>query len=172
MKALQKLIGRGLDWVQTRALRPEFVLRDGDEPVATLALSRPDGASALATCAEGRWTFERAGFLHTEITIRSAVTGLRLGVFRRNLRSIRGTLTLDDGRQFSAALNPSGMAIEFQTEAGEPLLRLQQTGRNFGRGLQLTGAARTAPMLHELPWLAELGWYLVMLNRNAAAAAG
>ena len=171
MKSVRDLVGCELKWVQPRALKREFELRDGEEVVATLGFRSLLGTFATAGTADGSWTFKRSGFWRTHVTVRPSGSDSEIAIFRNSTWSGGGTLDLPDGRHFPANTNFWGSTYEFKDAGGVPLVRYRRiTGVLHGSCLvEVTPAA--VP-LGELPWLVPLGWYLaVMMQQDSAGAA-
>jgi hypothetical protein len=70
MKRLAELMGRELKWTQPGAFKMNYELLAGDELAATLRFRSSFGSLATAESADGCWTFKRAGFFQTRVTIR------------------------------------------------------------------------------------------------------
>lgn len=171
MKNIAELIGRELEWLQPSAWKMEYELRAGDELIATLRFRSSFGSFATAECADGCWTFKRVGFFQIRVTIRACGADVEIATFKNNTWSGGGTLELPDGRKMLATTNFWQTKFEFQTEAGETLVRFKPGGL-----VHLTAKVEIQPAaagLPELPWIVMLGWYLVvMLYMDTASTAG
>lgn len=169
MKRLADLISRELKWTQPGVFKMNYELLAGDETCATLRFRSSFGSLATGESADGCWTFKRAGFFQTRITIRVCGAETDIAVFRNNTWSGGGALELPDGRKLLATTNFWQSNLEFKTESGEPLVRFKSGGL-----LHLSAAVeihKPAVELVELPWVVMLGWYLiVMMNMDAATA--
>src|SRR5687767_3448850 len=148
----------------------EYELHSGDELIATLRFRSSFGSFATAESADGCWTFKRVGFWQTRATIRGCGTDVDIGTFANNTWSGGGTLELPDGRKLLATTNFWQTNFEFQTEAGETMLRFKTGGF-----VHLSAKVEIQPAATELPELAlvvMLGWYLVvMMYMDAATVA-
>lgn len=171
MMKLAELAGHELKWIQPHALKMEYELHAGDLVVAALRFRSSFGSFAMATCAEGSWTFKRVGFWQTRVTIRASETERDLAVFKNNTWSGGGTLELPDGRKYPADTNFWATEYEFRTESGVPLISY----RKIGGMLHMSSLTEIHPLakdLPEMPWMVLLGWYLtVMMHMDSAAAA-
>lgn len=149
----------------------DFELLAGDELVATLRFRSAFGTFATAESEDGCWTFKRVGFLQTRVTVRAWGKDTDIAVFRHNTWRDGGTLELPDGHKFQATTNFWQTQYEFQTEAGEPLIRFRQGG--VIRASAQVEIQPKAIKLPELPWMVMLGWYLaVMMRMDSASSAG
>ncbi len=170
MTKLVELIGHELKWIQPHALKMEYELHTGDGAVATLRFRSSFGSLAMATSADGSWTFKRVGFWQTKVTIRASETETDLAVFKNNTWSGGGTLELPDGRKYSANTNFWATQYEFKTEMGEALISY----RKIGGMLHMSSVTEIHPLARdvpEMPWMILLGWYLtVMMHMDSAAA--
>ncbi len=57
MTKLAELVGHELKWIQPHALKMQYELHTGDIVVATLRFRSSFGSYAVATSADGSWTF-------------------------------------------------------------------------------------------------------------------
>ena len=170
MKRLADLLDRELKWTQPGALKMHYELHAGEELAATLHFRSSFGSCAMGASADGCWTFKRAGFFQTRLTIRACGEETDIAVFRNNTWSGGGTLELPGGRKLLATTNFWQTNLEFKTESGETVLRFKSGGLIHLSAL--VEIQREAIGLAELPWLVMLGWYLiVMMNMDSAASA-
>jgi hypothetical protein len=171
VKKIAEVIGRELEWVQPSAWKMQYELRAGDELIATLRFRSSFGSFATAESADGCWTFKRVGFWQTRVTIRGCGSETESATFTNNTWSGGGTLDLPDGRKILANTNFWQTNLEFKTEAGAALVRFK-----IGGLVHLSAKVEIQPDIAgvpELPWLAMLGLYLVvMMNVDAASTAG
>lgn len=167
MRKLAELINRELKWTQPSALKMHYELHAGEEHAATLHFRSSYGSFAMGASADGCWTFKRAGFFQTRLTIRACNEDTDIAVFRNNTWSGGGTLELPGGRKLLATTNLWQTNLEFKTESGETLLRFKSGGL-----IHLSASVELQPEavgLAELPLLVMLGWYLiVMLHTDSA----
>lgn len=168
MKRLADLLDRELKWTQPGAMKMHFELHAGEELAATLRFRSSFGSLATGESADGCWTFKRAGFFQTRLTIRACGEETDIAVFRNNTWSGGGTLELPGGRKLLATTNFWQTNLEFKTESGETLLRFKSGGLIHLSAL--VEIQREAIGLAELPWLVMLGWYLIVMLHMGSAA--
>lgn len=170
MKRLSEMTGLPLQWMQPSAWREAYELHAGDDLVATLRFRSAFGSFAAAETADECWTFKRVGFWKTRVTVRLCEAGDDLAIFHNNTWDDGGTLQLADGRRYLASTNFWQTRYEFQTDAGDPLVRFDIDG--FFRHSAQVAIEPAALRLVELPLLITLGWYLaVMMHQDSSAAA-
>lgn len=168
MKRLADLVNRELKWTQPAALKMHYELYAGEEIAGRLAFRSSFGSLATGASADGCWTFKRAGFFQTRLTIRACDAEKDIAVFRNSTWSGGGSLELPGGKKLLATTNLWQTNLEFKTESGETLIRFKSGGV-----IHLSALVEIQPEaigLPELPWLVMLGWYLiVMLHMDSAA---
>lgn len=169
MKRLADLLDRELKWTQPGAFKMHYELHAGDELAAALHFRSSFGSLATGESADGCWTFKRAGFFQTRVTIRVCGEETDIGVFRNNAWSGGGALELPNERRVLATTNLWQSNLEFTTESGEPLLRFKTVGLIHLSAL--VEIQREAIGLAELRWLVMLGWYLIVMMQMDSAAA-
>jgi len=168
MRSLAQLAGQELLWVQPAAHRRVHELRAGEDVVAALRFQR--GSLADAEADSDHWSFKREGFWHPRVTIRVSESDANVAVFRPRW-SGGGTLEFPDGRAFGLSSANFWQSEWVWQDKDQPLIRFK--GRH---GLiKAKGAVEIQPItasLAELPLLVLLGWYLILLYAEDAAAAG
>jgi hypothetical protein len=176
MKRIVEVVDQPLDWSQPSAFKMQYELRASDGIVATLGFRSSFGSFATAQCADGCWTFKRVGFWQTRVTIRECNGEKEVGQFRNNIWKGGGGLELPDGRRFLATTNIWQTKLEFQDESGAPLIQLKSRGVvHAAAAVEIQSRAVGIP---ELPLMALLAWYVVVMmhqdsaGATAAAAAG
>src|SRR5262245_22372961 len=105
MKRMQDVMGHKQEWIQPRAMKRDFELRDGEEIVATLEFRSAFGSLATAETAEGSWTFKRVGFWKTRVTICESGSEAEIATFKNSTWSSGGTLELGDRPPLRADTN-------------------------------------------------------------------
>jgi len=168
MRPLAEVAGEELLWTQPSARKREHELHAGDDVVATLAFQR--GSLANAAAAKGEWTFKRHGFWHPRVTARIAGSETDLVVFRPHW-SGGGQLDFADGQTLRfASANFWQSQWVWLEDRDKPLIRFK--GRH---GLvKANGAVEISPEAVHRPDIALLvlvGWYLILLYAEDAAAA-
>ena len=169
MRAISQFVGQPLKWEQPKAMKMEYELHCGEELVATLRFRSAFGSFATAESADGCWTFKRVGFFQTRVNIRTCDSEADLAAFRNNTWTSGGTLELPDGRHFPASTNFWMTKYEFRNEAEEELFAYRKIGGFLHMSSYVDIQPGTAS-LAELPWMVLLGWYLVILLQQDAAA--
>ena len=159
-----------LVWSQPKAMRREYQLQNGDELVGQLRFEKSYGSLATAEVASQNWTFKREGFLHPRVTVRAQNSDLNLAVFHPSW-SGGGVVEFPDGRQIRwrhASFWRSEWAF-VQGEDRQLLLFKQHEGfLKISARLEWDSVNAAAP---DLPLLAALGWYLMILTAQDSAAA-
>jgi hypothetical protein len=167
MKKIAELTSQELKWVQPSAFKMCYELRAGEVLAATLRFRSSFDSLATGNSADGCWTFKRAGFLQTRVTIRECGQDTDMALFRNNTWSGGGTLELSGGRKLQASTNLWQSKLEFKHETGETILQF-----NSGGVIHLNAGVEIEPEAYkmvELPWVVMLGWYLtVMMNMDAS----
>jgi hypothetical protein len=170
MKAISDVTDQELTWVQPHALKMEYQLRAGSQPVGTLHFRSMFGSLATGESGDGCWTFKRTGFAQTRVTIRACGADSDIAVFRNNTWSEGGTLEFPDGRVFRASTNLWQSRLQFTAEPGQVLFRFAT--REVPRLAATVGIDPEAAALPELPWMVILGWYLTVMMQMDGVAAG
>jgi len=166
---LGNLAGLELQWPQPRLLRREFELRADGTVIATLRWASAFKSLAVAEVAGRRWTFKRAGFLRPRVTVRTLGSEADLAIAEMAWAGA-ARIAFASGTRYrweQTSVWRSEWAV--LAEDGSPRLTFR-TGlamRRRGR-LEIDPAAGR---LEELPILATLGWYLIVLSAEDAAAA-
>jgi hypothetical protein len=169
---LAGLANRPLTWTQPHALTPSHELHDGSTLVGTLEFRSRFGTLAFAKIGGECWTMKRLGFLKTRVEVRRCESEASFAVFHNNTWSGGGTLSLPDGREFRADTNLWHSRYEFVDGTDRSIVRYASGGFIKTTGeMEILPAGLAVP---ELPCIAMLGWYLVIMMRNdgATAAAG
>jgi hypothetical protein len=158
-----------LVWAQPKALRREYQLKNDDELVGQLRFEKSYGSLATAEVASQNWTFKREGFLHPRVTVRTLNSDANLAVFHPSW-SGGGVVEFPDGRQIRwrhASFWRSEWAF-VQGEDRQLLLFKQHEGfLKISARLEFDPANAASP---DLPLLAALGWYLMLLAAQDSAA--
>lgn len=149
-----------LVWIQPSLLSRAWALRDASELIATLEWKSAYQASAVGATATGEWSFRLEGFF------RSWVTVTRLDrddppARLRALPSFNGKLELPDDRILSWDSNFWLTKWIWSASEGLEIMRMS---RNLS--LRTEGTLDWDPRvtgIDELPMLALLGWYLIIL---------
>ncbi len=170
MRRITELAGLDLKWEQPHALQMEYFLKAESEIAATLRFRSAFSTVAVAESADGSWTFNRYGFFHTGVAIRTCNPETNYALFKNNTWDHGGTLEFPDGRQYLAKSNFWMTRYSFCTVSGEELLAYQQIG-GFVHASAMVSIKPQASQIPELPVMTLLGWYLIILAHQDSAAA-
>ena len=168
MRTISEVANQELIWVQPARTKQTFELRAGEEVVANLRWQRSSLASG--DTADQRWTFKREGFWHPRITVRLPDSDTNAAVFHPSWAG-GGTLELPPGGRvlrFGAA-NFWHSQWQWLDTDGKPLVHFK-SNQGF---VKTEGRVEVQPDAighSDLPLLAVLGWYLLVLFARDAAA--
>jgi len=167
MRRLAEVVGQELRWTRPSARRKYDELRAGEEIVATLRWQK--GSLAVAEVGDGRWTFKRQGFWRQRVTVRQEGSDVDIAQFELGWWG-GGTLDPGAGRRFRwGSANFWRSNWQWTAEDDTPLVRFvgQQRWTKMEGAVEVEPAAADLP---ELPLLATLGWYLLVMTANEEAA--
>ena len=177
MKAFSSAVGTDLYWIQPKGLDNRwFELRAGRDVVATLGFETLCGSLAGAQSADGSWTFKRLGFFNPRVTVRRAGEEVNLAIYTPRWTGREGTLEFPDGRVFGwVQANFWATKYQITDTAGYSLVSFESGAEKSRLSDVFKTQARveTGPRgraLPELPLLVLLGWYLIILQKQDAAA--
>lgn len=161
-----------LAWVQPNARERRFELRSGDDLIAMLQWEKLLGTLATATTATSGWTYKRAGFLSPRITVRSTGSDADVAIF---VPSMTGSGRVETGNKTFAWKNISfwSNSWAFVATDGQALITYRPRC-GWDSIFRLEAAVNVSPdafLLPELPLLLTLGWYVMILMADDAAAA-
>ena len=168
MRSISEVVSQALVWVQPSLFQRTYELQASDDVVARLQL---EGRSfATGETAWQKWTFERAGFWRPRVTIQIRDSGKT--VVPKPAFGGASLLDLANGRQvrFGAANFWRSRWRWSDTVSEAPIMefKVNQGGMRMGGRLEIEMAMLDDP---ELPLLAVLGWYLLVLRERGAAVA-
>lgn len=150
--------GEKLTW--KRPSDTEYILEEGDDGLAAIALEETGG---VAETADGKWSFHKHGFLNPHVLVRDTKTGKQMGRFEAAM-SGGGLLELADGRHFKLAANTWKAEWQWLATAGDELVTFDYSG------YAVDGSPEGGIEIHEkghdtahLPLLIVLGCYLIHL---------
>lgn len=169
MKSLHKVTAFTLEWAQTSVMSQSFELRAEAEVVATLEWEKLIGSLASARTSDGSWTFKRTGFLTPMVTVRAPSSDKDFAVLKV-VWGGGGELIVGGQRTFAWKRRGfwSGQ-WGFEWIDGGHILHFEPKFSLAKRRaeLHLEPSAKSVP---ELPLLATLGWYLLILMAQDEAA--
>ena len=165
MKSLVAASSAELVWSRTRTFPNAWELRGGEDLLGTLRWPRRFGSEAEGETSEGRLIFKCTGFLAMRTEVIDAATGARAAFFQRQF-SGKGEVTFPDGRRVLWTFQGWVPRIPlFTTADGFPIMRFPLELRWF-RPKETLEIEETARAMNELPLLALLGRYLIVLRRR------
>jgi len=148
-------------------MRREYQLARGEELVGGLRFEKSFGSLATAEVASHTWTFKREGFFHPRATVRSPGSTTNLAVFQPNW-SGTGILEFSSGRQIRWNRTSFWKSEwSFVERDDRPLLLFKQHTGLMKISALLESQNGSEP---ELPLLAALGWYLLILTAEDESA--
>lgn len=165
-----------LQWVQPAATRRYFELRLGEQLYGSLEFASSFGSRAVAAAAGARWTFKRTGFFNVRVTVRVEGQPDDLAVYYPRWTGREGHLKTAGGRMYEwRAANFWATRFVFSGERGDEMVIFKQGLEDAGlKGIFKYQArveiAPAAADLPDLPLLALLGWYLMILSYEDSAA--
>jgi hypothetical protein len=173
---MRKLTGTDtiLKWAQPAPNNRFFKLRSGDDVIATLSWEKIFGTLATAQTAERTWTFKRVGFFNARVTVRSPGSDADIAVFKPSW-GYGGTLEVQGRAYMWKKLDFWGNRWGFAWNDGTVLLSFGYAG-GLESFLKIEGNVELSPgnvsTNPDMPLLATLGWYIMVLmwDDNAAAA--
>lgn len=169
LKSLRALAGRTALWRQPSQLRQDFELVADGEPVAQLRWKKTGGTTALGRSPDGTWSFKTSGYLNPRVTIRMSNSEYDFATFRPRSTG-EGTLhALADQRFQWRCSNTWQQVWAFHDSNGDRLLQIRPEGVH-PRVSALVEFDSAAASYSETGYLAVLGWYLLVLMADDAAA--
>jgi len=170
--------GSRLSWSQPKALQRTFELREGKRLLGTLSFLKSTGSLAEASMESGDWTFKRVGFLRPRVTVRCRGQETDLAVYHPNGWGSEGDLQLAADRIYAwKPANFWATKYNFVDGAGKTIVAFKPGAEenkwsDLFKFQALVEIDPSASRLEELPLLASLGWYLMILQHEDATSAG
>jgi hypothetical protein len=148
-----------LTWRQAGKLESQLV--SGGEVVGTLRWTKGWGTPATGESTEGSWTFSRAGLLTPKILARTPGSKMSSATMTMKWRG-GGVIDLPTGRSFH--FTPKGFWRSEWSLTDPAQKRLLTIRPNFGGTVGASvDVEPTAQSVRELPLMAILCWYAVLL---------
>lgn len=182
MKTFAELESQNLTWVKSKRRHlfgpTHFELVDETGDVLATLTRKGGRFSAIEVDAPGnRWRIERRKYLFKRgfVSIQSIGTGEEPAVFVP--KGFEGTLTYSDGRVFhwrkhTRLLKPAQWV--WTTEDGDPILGIELRTTGWKTKGEISIDPDLAPDkigIKAPPLLLFLGWYMILLEQDAMAAA-
>jgi hypothetical protein len=158
-----------LELTQPSAFSQVYDISAEGSPVARLSFKSAFGTLATGQFGSSEWTFKRAGFFRSRVTIRTAGAEADIATFFNDTWADGGSMEIGDGRKVFANTNFWMTSFTF-TDGREELFSFKISGFVH---LKITITVHPkARLMQEAPWLLLLGCYLiVMMQQDAAVAA-
>jgi hypothetical protein len=179
MRPLHAYLAAPLYWTQPKALTRAYELHanapDSDVHVAMLCFDHPFGSLANGQTTTGWWSFRRAGFFRSTVTVCSRGCEDTVAVYRPRWTGTEGEITTGHGTYTFKTANFWGTRYRIQTPEGEPLVtyrsgcpntRLRDLFKSQST-VTITTSGSNEPYID---LLVVLGWYLIVLSRDDTAA--
>ena len=165
MKPLFSVMGRELAWFRPRIFSRNYELRTAHEVIATMKFSPMRNADVVI----GGVSLHFDGRMPPRIRATISRDGVHVADVAYGFRS--GTLTMRDGRTFKLQ---GAWPLKVIARDASDQLELLRTGRllpGFTKagGLEVGSAGWSHP---ELPLLAAVSWYVLIMRIRRAARAG
>jgi hypothetical protein len=158
------------EWTQPAAFSRSYELRAGDGVAARLKFENMFGSKAAAQAGDAGWTFKRTGFFSPKVTVRTDGSDRDIALYEPGWTGTKGTLILSDGsRLLFRASNFWNTAWVLEREGGAMVLELHTHGVvHHSATIRVADDARERA---DLPLLAALCWYILLLYISDAAGA-
>lgn len=169
-KTLAELENQEIKWVKSGFWHEVYQLRsDSGDVLGTMRRTSAWKSRYEVDAVGNRWQFERKGFWRQRIEIVALGSGDQPAVY--HYRRPSGVLTYPDGRTFIWRKAKGWFNNDWlwTDEGGEPIIGFQQGGGfrvNASISMNPELGTQKAPSL-----LVFLGWYLLTMQRQDAAAA-
>lgn len=169
MELLAAYAGQDLTWTPSPTTKRTYELHAGTDVLATLTQPSWWRQDRVGVAANGQWTFARAGVFRSRLVVSDATSGLEAASYTSSGWTGKGELTLPDGGRYQWSNgNVWGSKRVWLDETGQPVLRFRQYG--VLRWQCVVSIERHAATKPHLTLLAMLGWYLMLLANDDAAA--
>lgn len=168
-KSIRDLAGHNALWRQPSQLRQEYELVVGEEIVATLRWRKNVGSAAVARSPDGTWSFKAAGFLNPRVTIRLPNSDYDFAVFRPGNTGTGVLEAMAEQRFHWRCVNFWQNTWAFFDTEGDRLVTIRPDTAAAKLGGIVTVELK-ASAHQEIGYLVVLGWYLLVLMAEDAAA--
>jgi hypothetical protein len=179
VKPLHAYLAAKLYWTQPKALTRSYELHanspGSDIIVARLCFEHPFGSLAEGQTTTGWWSFRRVGFFKSLVTVCHRGRDENVAVYQPRWTGAEGEITTGHGTYLFRTANFWGSRYEIRDSEGQTLISYKSgcpdsVLTDFFKSqatLTITNAG-TEDLLVDL--LIVVGWYLIVLNRDDAAA--
>jgi hypothetical protein len=149
-----------LRWVKPELLGNQYELRSSERTLGTMTIRGFYHPSATGEGADGCWTIEPLGSGTGKIVVRNSDSLCDVAVFDMSFSDHGGMLRIPDGRVLVLQSDFWKGFVEFQTPAGEPVIRFRFHGLlRPSAEMEILGEGRR---MTELPWILMLGWCFIV----------
>jgi hypothetical protein len=170
LETISSYVNQELKWRQQKMTQRSFELVADDNTVlARVAWQNILGSLATAEAEDAKWTFKRVGFWRPRVTVHNVGSDDNLAVFEPKWTGA-GSLTMDEGSRFHwKSENFWNTQWNWVNEADQTILhyKLEQGFLKTGGKMQV---GDLQVKRNQLPLLATLGWYLLILMAEDSAA--
>lgn len=161
--------GEKLTWIRESDDSRNFVLKAGQETVASLRWDKASGSLAIGESRGQRWTFKRVGYFHPHVTIRNF--GEAAEMARVEVRGGgAGMIHFTDGERYNFLANLWRAEWEWSTPSGATMIKFRRDFSIDERAGHVEIPKEHLSTIH-LPMMTVLGWYLIVLIAEDAAMA-
>lgn len=174
---IKHAVDQELHWVQPKAMQRRFDLLGVTQCFATLEFTSAFGSLATAWTADGAWTYKRVGFFSPRITVRAEGSENDLAIYRPRWTGMQGTLEFAGGQAYLwNTVNFWATRFQITDASGQPVMAFQTGLGDFKLSdffktqarVEINPLAAGSP---DLPLLATLGFYLIILQQEDSAGA-
>jgi hypothetical protein len=176
MKPFSEISADLLEWREPKSLEPYYELYQGDEIFATLIFKTAFGSLATAETSNSKWTFKRVSFLNPRVTVREVGSNDNLAIFQPRFWG-DGELIFTSSERFTWKPTNFWQTEWVFNDAYGRLLVKYKSGTEKSKLSDLFKTQATVeiapviPARDTLPLLVTIGWYLMVLHQQDAAAA-
>jgi hypothetical protein len=173
MRSLNEPINYDLSWDPTGTSKSEFELRNGrNELMGKIWKVGSQGKSVIGRSSEGKWTFQRQGFLGREIIIQVEGQEKPIGAFHYKGLFGKGELKLQNGLVYHwDRASVAGEEWVWHDDNKLTLVTFRQLRKIWTENCAVS-IPREATVHSALSLLTLFGWFLILiLARNEHATA-
>lgn len=169
IKSIRALAGRTAVWRQPSQLRQDYELVADGEIVANLRWKKNGGTTAVGRSPDGVWSLKASGYLNPRVTLRLPNSDYDFATFRPRAAGEGLLLALGDRRFEWRCTNAWQQAWAFYDHDDQRLFQIRPEGVH-PRVSALVEFDPAAADHNEVGYLIVLGWYLLVLMADDAAA--
>jgi hypothetical protein len=162
MKSIRDFATKPMTWTQPTLVRRNYELRAGPDVLAKLHWQMPWGSQAIAETINGAWMFKRDGWFSPNVMICDSLK--KTANWTLNVKWGEGTFDHPSGYSYQWQRLSAGQGEwKFKSISRQPLIEftLKPAAFRYESKMQIDVSA---PDILELPLLATLGWYIMILR--------